>query len=57
MLTPEESSDIRHCVHDEMAIIEQMVAWHGSFHYICECGGNTFLCHKPVGRIIREMPH
>jgi hypothetical protein len=55
-LPPTELDEIRRAVHDEMANIQDMTRQCGSYRFICETGGITFLSHRPVGRILREIP-
>jgi len=55
-LPPTELDEIRRAVHNEMANIQDMAKQCGSYRFICETGGITFLSHRPVGRILREIP-
>ena len=58
MLTPEEKLEIRQQVHYELADIERRVTHHaGSYNYLCAWGGLTFFAHKPVGTVLRHIPH
>lgn len=58
MLSPEEREEIHHFVHQELAGIEQDVRDHaGSYNYLCSVGGLTMFTHRPVGAVLRAIPH
>lgn len=58
MLSPIEREEIRRCVHDELADIEQQVRdYAGSYNFLCSVGGLTMFTHQPVGRVIHAVPH
>lgn len=58
MLSPIEREEIRLCVHEELAEIEQRIRHDaGSYNFLCSVGGLTMFTHTPIGRVIHAVPH
>lgn len=58
MFTPGERQEIQEFVHQELADIERDVCDRaGSYNYLCNVGGVTMFTHRPVGAVLRSIPH
>lgn len=58
MLSLQEKQEIREEVHHELAEIEELVTHHaGSYNYLCEVAGDTIFTHRPIGAVLRSIPH
>ncbi len=55
MLGPYERAEVCRLVHQEFSELETMAHNHGSYRYLCSAGGLTFLSHRPVGRVLRDV--
>lgn len=56
MLSPEETQEIQHVVHQELMAIEREIAHNaGSYRYLCASGGITFFSHTPIGMVVRSI--
>lgn len=57
MLTPAEREEITDLVHQELAILAQLSHIAGSYGYQCRLGSQTVFTHRPVGTVLRVIPH
>lgn len=53
MLSRQEQAEIRLQVHREMIAVENQMAHHGSYRYLCLVAGVPVWTHQPVGPVLR----
>lgn len=50
-----EVDEVRRIQIGVLAEVEQLATHHGSYRFICYCGGGLLLAHQPCGRVIRRL--